>query len=122
MLSVKKIGTAINTTLGYLYIAILYFLLVVLIYLNLRLYYRPTVESVGEDLVNKDLLNEARSLRARMDQRVDIHMQQLYPEGYVFMNALYGLIWSEIAKTTTSNSEIHREALVEIQRAFDNLE
>jgi hypothetical protein len=122
MLSVKKIGTIINNVLGSIYIVILYTLLLGLIYLNIRLYYRPTVDAVGNDLINKDLLLEARSLREQMDNRIDIQMQQIYPEGYVFMNALYGLTWVELARTSSIDAEIHREAVQEVQRAFDNID
>jgi hypothetical protein len=44
-------------------------------------------------------------------------MQSLYPEGYIFMHALYGLAWCDFARELTPTSLLHREALEEINKS-----
>ncbi len=49
-------------------------------------------------------------------------MQQLFPEGYFFMNLLYGLSWAEYGKLSKDNDEIFARAVNESRWALDNLE
>jgi hypothetical protein len=56
-----------------------------------------------------------------MEENAANEMQHLYPEGYVFFNALYGLSWCDLAETLDKRSILFAEAHVEIQRAFNNV-
>lgn len=50
------------------------------------------------------------------------HMQELYPEGFVFLNVLYGLSWTEVAMHTShSDSLLFKEALKEARFAYNEI-
>jgi len=49
-------------------------------------------------------------------------MQQLFPEGYVFLHALYGLGWCEVASRLNDKSDLYQEAHAEIQCAYDHVD
>lgn len=94
-----------------------------LVYLNYQLYYQPTFELVGGRPINQDLLQHARFVKARLHQGAAEEMQQLYPEGFVYLNALYGLTWVELAAGAPGSTAVYREALMEVSwaiRAIDS--
>lgn len=85
-------------------------LLFVIIQINWKLYYKPSSLIIEGRSVNKDLLLELRSLRTSMESGAAADMQKLFPEGYLFMNALYGLSWCEVASTAPLSSDLYAEA------------
>jgi hypothetical protein len=100
------------------------FLTVILIFLglmNMNLYNSPEIAIVKGDTINLDKLYQLRHLRAAMEKGAAMDMQQIYPEGYVFFNALYGLSWIDLAVSVKHNPQICAEAHVEIQKAFNNV-
>src|SRR5688572_10621258 len=92
-----------------------------IILVNWRLYYVPEVRVIERDSVNYDMLCELRHLRDKIEDNAAQNMQNLYPEGYVFFNALYGLSWCDLADGLNKNAILFEEAHVEIQRAFNNI-
>jgi hypothetical protein len=90
-------------------------------HVNWRLYYSPEVRVVEGDTINYDALCQLRYLRDAMENNAANEMQHLYPEGYVFFNALYGLSWCDLAETLDKKAILFEEAHVEIQRAFNNV-
>lgn len=72
--------------------------------------------------INYDLLCELRGLREALNENADQEMQQLYPEGHLFFNVLYGLSWCEFVKTLKPESGLYKEGHAEIQRAFDKID
>jgi hypothetical protein len=48
-------------------------------------------------------------------------MQGYYPEGFVFMNVLYGLSWCEMASAADHQSGLYKEAHDEIQFSYDQV-
>lgn len=48
-------------------------------------------------------------------------MQDIFPEGYVFVNALYGLTWCELALSETITPKLKKRALNEALYAFENI-
>ncbi|GAA1691315.1 hypothetical protein GCM10009745_40780 [Kribbella yunnanensis] len=57
-------------------------------------------------------------LRATIDDGADHESQALFPEGYFFLNVLYGLTWVQVA---TSDPEYEAEAVREARWALDRL-
>jgi hypothetical protein len=96
-------------------------LLVFLALINWRLYHAPEIRVVENDTVDNDALCQLRYLRDAMDNNAARSMQAIYPEGYVFFNALYGLSWCDLAESLTVNSVLYKEAQGEVQRAFNNV-
>jgi hypothetical protein len=90
-------------------------------YLNSRLYYQPHFEQAGSLQINADVLKQLSFLQRKMHSGAADEMQKVYPEGFVFMNALYGLSWSEVADATEQESAFHHEALTEIQYAWNEI-
>lgn len=56
------------------------------------------------------------------DNNADIEMQKVFPEGYVFMNALYGLTWCETALKNKNDSTLCKTAVREAIYALKKLE
>ena len=90
-----------------------------IIYLNYGLYYSPRFAAIEKDEVNMDVLAQLRFLKARMHTGAADDMQKFYPEGFVFMHALYGLSWCEFVKQIDKDSELFKEAHKEIQFSFN---
>lgn len=85
---------------------------------NKNLYYKP---QINHDLINDDLKKELHTLKIAFINHADEDMQDLYPEGYIFMNALYGLAWSNTIKSMDHRSELFIEGHQEIQNSFDRI-
>ncbi|MDQ3111627.1 MAG: hypothetical protein M3R17_17195 [Bacteroidota bacterium] len=94
---------------------------VYIVYLNTRLYYQPHFEKNGSVEINTDVLDQLHFLKRKIHAGAADEMQGVYPEGFLFMNALYGLSWCEVAGVADHNSELYKEAHDEIQFAFNEV-
>jgi hypothetical protein len=92
-------------------------ILAITVYLNYTLYYQPQFGSVGGATVNTDLLYGLRHLKKQIHAGAADEMQQLYPEGFVFLIALYGLAWTDLAGGIPRESALFGEALQETEWA-----
>ncbi|HYV92720.1 MAG TPA: hypothetical protein VE978_13070 [Chitinophagales bacterium] len=89
-----------------------------IIYLNGKLYHQPKFVAHGKTEINEDVLGQLRFLRTEIRDGGADDMQQYYPEGFVFMNVLYGLSWCEIAGAAGHQSALYKEAHDEIQFSY----
>src|SRR5687767_1567953 len=105
----RKFWNSIGIVLGGL-------LAVLVIHWNVALYYQPVVSTEDGHVQYDDLLLELRGLKQAMDDGAAEDMQGLYPEGYVFMNALYGLAWADVARQMDVGDALYREAFQEVER------
>ncbi len=96
-------------------------LLVGIIAFNLSLFYRPKYKTIDNCRLNQDLIYQLRHLKEKMHDGAAKEMQGLYPEGYVFMNALYGLSWAELPKDLAVESDLYQEAFTEINWALSEI-
>lgn len=64
---------------------------VYLLVINAKLYYHPKFETAEKGYVNLDLKEQLYSLKGEMRHGAANEMQGVFPEGFVFMNAMYGL-------------------------------
>ncbi len=97
-------------------------LLVGIITVNLRMDYSPQVEVVGGDTINYELLKELRGLKHALNHGTDVDMQKMYPEGHLFINALYGLSWCNfLEKTKSKPNPYFNEGHTEIQNACNKI-
>lgn len=92
-----------------------------LVIVNIRVYHTPETKTSKNDSLNIDLLKELRFLEAALADGADLKMQEIYPEGYIFMNALYGLAWCDVLSALQSNDSLRSKGLAEIQKAYDKL-
>ena len=90
-------------------------------YLNHGLYYTPSFSNIGNSQVNYDLLRQLRYLKGKMHHGAGDQMQQLYPEGFVFINSIYGLSWIELAGHMPKTTPLFHEANQEINWAVKEI-
>ncbi len=94
----------------------------VLIYLNIRLYYSPTyVESESRE-INQDVLHQLRYLKTTLHAGGGKMAQGQYPEGFVFLNALYGLTWADFVHDLSVSDPLRTEGLEEIDWVLKELD
>jgi hypothetical protein len=75
-----------------------------LLYFNAAFYYSPDFETDKSGTWNKDVYHQLRHLKTEMHAGAATDMQQLFPEGHLFMNALYGLAWLDFAEATHADT------------------
>ena len=89
-------------------------------YLNVKLYYRPTFASEAP-YINTDIINQLHFLKSTIHNGAATTMQQAYPEGFVFTQAVYGLSWCEVAARLEHRTALYKEAIHEISYASEQL-
>lgn len=107
----------IRTFLKFIVAAPFIVLCAVVLLINVRLLLGPSTTPS-----NIRLHKELRSLKADIDNGADVRMQQLYPEGYIFLNALYGLAWCNLANMPMVGKSYYREAHTQIQLAWERID
>lgn len=93
-----------------------------LVYLNIRLYYSPTYVLTKNTEINQDVLHQLRYLKTMVHNGGGKTAQGKYPEGFVFMNALYGLTWADFVKDLSASNPLRKEGLEEIDWVLEELE
>lgn len=89
-----------------------------LCFINFKLYHSPNLATENGIPYDTEQLKHLRFLQQKMNQGAANEMQKLYPEGYVFMNALYGLAWAEFGeKIKDKNTDLYREAFGQVNYA-----
>lgn len=96
-------------------------LLLGIITFNVRLYYRPNFKTYGNCRINQDLIFQLRHLKDKLHAGAAKEMQGVYPEGFVFLNVLYGLSWVELAESISAQNELYDEAHAEINWVLSEL-
>ena len=87
-----------------------------LVWVNVLLY-RPVKK-------DKAWYQDVRAQLAFLESELKVHdlgsrMQQLYPEGYVFIHALYGLAWAELAQRDIPETQaLKSKAIEEVLYAY----
>jgi hypothetical protein len=69
-----------------------------IIYLNIKLHDKPEIRDVGGQPVNFSLVKQLNYLDQAINAGAAHDMQAIYPEGFVFMHALYALAWCDFAE------------------------
>ncbi|UOQ52965.1 hypothetical protein [Hymenobacter cellulosivorans] len=93
-------------------------LLTTLAYLNYQLFYSPRRQPVDEEVVQ-----QLQFLRQELhEKQAGERMQQLYPEGFVYLNSLYALTWIELLPHVAPNSTLGREARTEARWALGEIQ
>jgi hypothetical protein len=97
----------------------LYLILLAVVAFNINLY--STQEYSNEKKYDEDVYAQLQHLKDEMHSNAAAYkMQRIFPEGFVFQNALYGLTWCDLIHKDPDTS-ICREALAEIDWAIDEL-
>lgn len=94
-------------------------LIIGLLIVNIKIHYVPPTKTINSRVINCDLLKELRGLKHSIQNNADVEMQKIYPEGYVFLNALYGLAWCNFIEN--SGRKYFNEGHVEIQNTWNRV-
>ncbi len=89
--------------------------------LNLRLYH-PGGAAYRAPALGPDTVAQLHGLRAALEAGAGADMQQLFPEGYFFSYALYGLTWVEVGRRAAPETALHAEALREARWAWSRVD
>lgn len=90
---------------------------VLILWINFHLYFGN--KSVAEK--KNDIVLQLNFLKKELNENnLGEKMQQIYPEGFIFVNALYGLSWCELA-LNTSSQKFKKEALQEALYAYGQI-
>ncbi|MFM9951623.1 MAG: hypothetical protein ACKV1O_27070 [Saprospiraceae bacterium] len=81
---------------------------------NIRLYYQPTFKQQGPSQLNQDLIHHLAHLKEKLHAGAASDMQQLYPEGFVFLNAVYGFMasFTSLASGNTRKEKLAARILI----------
>lgn len=93
----------------------------VVLYINISLYYQPEIKEVEGSEVNYDVLLQLRHIKKEIDGGAASEMQQIYPEGFVFLHSLYALTWSDFLTDINPNSSLFEEGFKEITRSCESV-
>ncbi|MFN3403470.1 MAG: hypothetical protein ACK40G_05190 [Cytophagaceae bacterium] len=96
-------------------------MLTVLLYLNYKIYYQPEYITKEGIKINKEVFLQQQYLRQQLQKGAGKKMQAEYPEGFVFMHALYGLSRASIAKQSPPGSDLFKESLIEVDRSIEEI-
>lgn len=97
-------------------------LIILILYANSNLYYKPKLISTSDNKIEADLLQQLKHLEMSIDAGVALEMQKQYPEGFFFSYLLYGLTWCEITKDLPEESSIKNHAILQAIKSLNNLE
>jgi len=95
--------------------------LIFLLYFNYKLYYTPQFSSTSNHRYNIAVLNQLNYLEEQIKDSEDIKMQQIFPEGYVFMNSLYALAWIDLIQSLDTSSTTYIRGIKQINWALEKL-
>jgi hypothetical protein len=88
---------------------------------NVRLRYQPEIIIQGADTIQYELVKELRGLQKELNEQADVEMQKVYPEGYIFLNAVDALAWTSFLRHQ-EHHEYFAEGHAEIQKAWTKID
>ncbi len=92
----------------------------VVLFFNAGFYYSPEFETDPSGPKNLEVDHQFHHLMEKMEAGAATDMQQLFPEGHLFMNALYGLTCTELLDSLKPSGFTHFDANVrQYQREAD---
>ncbi|QDG49464.1 hypothetical protein FIV42_01530 [Persicimonas caeni] len=80
------------------------------------------VEAYRPGHTGPDVLAQLDALDDALDEGAAESMQEIFPEGYVFTWALYGLAWVQVGMNEPPHSELRARAVAEARRAVDAID
>ena len=92
-----------------------------LLLINVRLYH-PDMDGYGIQEIGPDVLSQLHFIKIKLNEGSAEEMQALFPEGYFFSYAFYGLSWVNIGLREPEGSELRQEALRDARWALEFLD
>jgi len=91
------------------------------LFLNYSLFYKPNYSTNHERIVNESVYKQLQFLKEKMKVGSGAEMQILYPEGNVFLNALYALAWKDCIANLPKNAPRFNEGVKEIELSWNQI-
>lgn len=91
-------------------------MMVGILVLNYSLYTATTFDKTG---YNIDVVHQLNFIQSKIAKGEAQKMQQQFPEGFVFLHAMYGLAWSDLISNQPDTSVIYRKGLEELTKSVD---
>jgi hypothetical protein len=104
-----------------IYRAVVTLLAVALLLLNLR-FYLPSAADYGPDRIGPDVVPQLMFIGAALRDGAGQRMQALFPEGFFFSHALYGLAWVDVGMRRPAQDALRAQALAEARWALARLD
>ncbi len=102
----------------YIFLVIISIISILILRINFKLYSENySYSKKKEDIIHQLNFLESELKRKNLAER----MQQVFPEGYVFINALYGLSWCELALSDPQNIDIKEKAIKESLYTYNEI-
>ena len=98
----------------YFFIIVLSLFSVGTVYINIKQYYQSTFVTKNESVYNQDVYKQLQFLKEALRNGAGEDMQNIFPEGFIFINALYGLSWSEVISNLPDTSSVYKEGIEEL--------
>lgn len=89
-----------------------------IVFVNAKQYYKPEIITENEITYNNDVYKQLQFLKKALRNGAGKDMQAVFPEGFIFINALYGLSWSEFIDSMSKQSKIYKEGIEELTFAI----
>ena len=89
---------------------------ILIIMINVKLHIQPEYKTFGRNAINYDLLLQLRGLKESLDRGADSDMQSIFPEGYVFFNAMYSIAWCNFLDDNIEQV-FYDEGILEVRKA-----
>src|SRR5262245_49124893 len=96
-------------------------LVVLLLLLNLR-FYLPNSADYAPDRLGPDVVSQLNFIGAALRDGAGQRMQALFPEGFFFSHALYGLAWVDVGMRRPAQDGLRAQALAEAGWALGQLD
>ncbi|NNE14061.1 MAG: hypothetical protein HKN51_03740 [Saprospiraceae bacterium] len=92
-------------------------------YLNVSLFYSPDFQKCDTThaVYNEDVYYQLQHLKTQLHNGAGRDMQNLYPEGFVFLNVLYGLTWADFISSIPHASPLFLEGIHEVSWALEEV-
>ena len=107
----------LNRIVRLLFVFPLVFIMILVVMVNVKLGHKPEIKVDDGDTIRYELVKELRRLKSALHQNADLEMQNLYPEGYLFLNAVYALAWSSFL-SHEEHKKYFEEGHAEIHKAW----
>ncbi len=83
-------------------------------HINIKQYYKPDFVVENNTFYNKEVYNQLQFLKKSLRNGAGEDMQKMFPEGFIFINALYGLSWSNFIQEFADTSKLYTEGIEEL--------
>lgn len=105
------------------YVVLIFFLpiIIIIIHLNIALFHGATCDETSAGVVNTEVINQLNFVKKALESGAGEEMQEIYPEGFVFMYSLYGLAWADVGMTLNPNSDLQKRAIEELDWTLEKL-